>query len=480
MRTIRRLTPIICSSLCAVQSLAGADTAYVSSPPTTIEVAVPDYVVTSQGAVDYVSIPGGQLLLVPGEPRVPFYTMSAEYPKGYCIQQVVLRERSGLRTDSGLTLPIVRAFSPPSGADTGSWYPEEDFSWRVWDNPDGSTSLVIMTFPFYYDARTGRIRYYQNYRFGVEYLHSELSLIGARTDRLAYELGAAVTFTATTRNEGRPVDASLSISMDRPNAAGPIALADHRWRQAPGDTSVSVVWTSQGAPAGDYRVRAVLRNGAGDVLGRREMEFSLGISSGEIRDFAVAPRHFRIGDVVQLSLEFVNTGSRPLQGECVFLLTGPEGTLLQSSHSLTELPPGNTASFSDTWVTTAAKKAAEYHALGWVTYSGGSAAVAPVRLSTNHVPEASFTFFPSEPVVATEVRFDASAAADPDGKLVEYQWEFGDGATALGTEADTAYVSSHAYYLPGSYQAVLTVKDNEGGTGTVTKVVEVKEQSGRD
>jgi PKD repeat protein len=55
--------------------------------------------------------------------------------------------------------------------------------------------------------------------------------------------------------------------------------------------------------------------------------------------------------------------------------------------------------------------------------------------------------------VGEEAVFDASASADPDGGLTAYQWDFGDGATASGIEV------RHRYRTPGTYTAMLTVRD---------------------
>ena len=54
------------------------------------------------------------------------------------------------------------------------------------------------------------------------------------------------------------------------------------------------------------------------------------------------------------------------------------------------------------------------------------------------------------------VTFDGSASRDPDGTIVAYEWDFGDGVTAAGT------VHTHTYWMPGRYTARVTVQDNSG------------------
>ncbi|MBI4814765.1 MAG: PKD domain-containing protein [Deltaproteobacteria bacterium] len=58
------------------------------------------------------------------------------------------------------------------------------------------------------------------------------------------------------------------------------------------------------------------------------------------------------------------------------------------------------------------------------------------------------------------VNFDARASRDPDGTIVSYAWDFGDGQTSSDANA------THAYPSVGTYTVTLTVTDVEGATGT--------------
>ena len=93
-----------------------------------------------------------------------------------------------------------------------------------------------------------------------------------------------------------------------------------------------------------------------------------------------------------------------------------------------------------------------------------------VAVSPNQAPVASFEF--SVDPAGSTVSFDASAAADPDGSITRYDWNFGDG-TLLATGRPT---TSHSYEQPGDYEVRLAVTDNEGAsTRTVfngTSVIE--------
>ncbi|MEJ2241713.1 MAG: PKD domain-containing protein [Candidatus Bathyarchaeota archaeon] len=65
------------------------------------------------------------------------------------------------------------------------------------------------------------------------------------------------------------------------------------------------------------------------------------------------------------------------------------------------------------------------------------------------------------------ISFDASGSYDPDGVIVSYLWDFGDGTTGSGS------IVNHSYSESGTYTTALTVIDDDGGTDRVfvTKVI---------
>ncbi len=77
-----------------------------------------------------------------------------------------------------------------------------------------------------------------------------------------------------------------------------------------------------------------------------------------------------------------------------------------------------------------------------------------VAIAPDRAPIAAF----GASVEDHEVTLDASAASDPDGSVVEYAWDFGDGETATGAQP----VVRHTYAQPGRYTVMLTVTDDEG------------------
>ena len=81
----------------------------------------------------------------------------------------------------------------------------------------------------------------------------------------------------------------------------------------------------------------------------------------------------------------------------------------------------------------------------------------------NQSPSASF----SHDCPSLTCSFDASGSGDPNGTIVSYDWNFGDGATDIGL------TSGHTYSADGPYIVTLTVTDDEGATDTVSQSVPV-------
>lgn len=84
-------------------------------------------------------------------------------------------------------------------------------------------------------------------------------------------------------------------------------------------------------------------------------------------------------------------------------------------------------------------------------------------------PTADFTFSPISGAVPLDVLFDASASSSPNGSIVSYNWDFGDGLSGFGMN------TSHYYEVAGTFPVVLTVTDSAGHTATKTASVVVNE-----
>lgn len=85
-------------------------------------------------------------------------------------------------------------------------------------------------------------------------------------------------------------------------------------------------------------------------------------------------------------------------------------------------------------------------------------------------PQALFSITPLTPKVGEEVVFDASESKDPDGKITEYLWDFGD-----GSPAETGPVVIHVYKEARTYTVKLTVTDDQGLSSSLEKTLTVVE-----
>jgi hypothetical protein len=72
-------------------------------------------------------------------------------------------------------------------------------------------------------------------------------------------------------------------------------------------------------------------------------------------------------------------------------------------------------------------------------------------------------------LVGRSVYFGGSGSIDPDGDIISYVWNFGDGSTKSGARV------SHAYSAAGTYTVTLTVKDDRLATSADTLFVTVEE-----
>lgn len=96
---------------------------------------------------------------------------------------------------------------------------------------------------------------------------------------------------------------------------------------------------------------------------------------------------------------------------------------------------------------------------GWALFD------AAVRWDTSSTAPLAYAGGPYSAPATTNIQFDGGASYDPDGTLVDYRWDFGDGQSGTGVSP------SHAYASSGSYTVTLTVTDNVGAVGRAAAAV---------
>ena len=88
--------------------------------------------------------------------------------------------------------------------------------------------------------------------------------------------------------------------------------------------------------------------------------------------------------------------------------------------------------------------------------------------AANRSPSAAFTAAPLFGPTPLTVDFDGSASTDPDGDVLTYSWDFGD-----GTPGATGAMAQHTYSTAGAYFATLRVRDPDGAESTATERIDV-------
>jgi len=88
-------------------------------------------------------------------------------------------------------------------------------------------------------------------------------------------------------------------------------------------------------------------------------------------------------------------------------------------------------------------------------------------IDTNQAPQPQFdvsaiALDPGEPMICS-----ADGSIDPDGTIVSFDWQFGDGAQAEGSTV------THIYVGAGTYRVTLTATDDLGAKQSITRTVTV-------
>jgi hypothetical protein len=88
-------------------------------------------------------------------------------------------------------------------------------------------------------------------------------------------------------------------------------------------------------------------------------------------------------------------------------------------------------------------------------------------------PTANFTFTPESPVLNQMIAFDATNSTSPNGNIVSYIWDFGEGGNDTTVPVPTV---SYMFTHEGNHKVTLTVVDSEGLNSSVWEIVYVRGQ----
>jgi PKD repeat protein len=103
----------------------------------------------------------------------------------------------------------------------------------------------------------------------------------------------------------------------------------------------------------------------------------------------------------------------------------------------------------------------DYGSLGEYSIDG------TVQATAGQPPVAALSAAPTSGTAPLTVNFSAAGSTDPDGSIVAYAWNFGDGTAGSGAS------TSHTYQQAGNYVATVTVTDNTGLTASKSVTITV-------
>ncbi len=131
----------------------------------------------------------------------------------------------------------------------------------------------------------------------------------------------------------------------------------------------------------------------------------------------------------------------------------PDGTM-------TEVSPGH---YEGTWTAPAGStfSGAQFIITAEDAAGNRNQITAPGRISVigNQAPTAEFTY---RRLSSRRIQFNGRGSTDPDGHIVEWRWDFGDGTSGSGAQV------VHRYARPGNYTVTLVVRDNGGAESEFT------------
>ncbi len=123
-------------------------------------------------------------------------------------------------------------------------------------------------------------------------------------------------------------------------------------------------------------------------------------------------------------------------------------------------------------------KGGAYTVLLTVTDDKGASVSLPRKVEikeaeVQNVPPIPVMIITGDQVAGKSINFDASSSLDPDGRIVSYKWDFGDGGSS------DQKATSHIYASEGTYTVKLTVTDDKGSSVTARKDLTISGKPGQ-
>ncbi|KAA3660204.1 MAG: PKD domain-containing protein, partial [Calditrichaeota bacterium] len=246
--------------------------------------------------------------------------------------------------------------------------------------------------------------------------------------------------------------ATVNFSGSATDTDGTVAVSTYEWTVNGPGVPVNYVFASgvanpSGVPPadGNYTVTLEVTDNDG-ATGTVSVNFTVGGTANQ-PPTAVASANPTSG-TAPLAVNFSSSGS-----------SDSDGSITSYNWNFGDGNSSSAANPSHTYNSTG-----NYNAVLTVTDNDGATGTDQVTINvtgtSNQPPTAVASANPTSGTAPLAVNFSSSGSSDSDGSITSYSWNFGDG------NSSSAANPSHTYNSTGNYNAVLTVTDNDGATGT--------------
>ncbi len=334
---------------------------------TSLGVALPELEFSQVEGHDLARIPGGGTLAELGAYPVPVWTVSVDLPAGQRVQDVQLVSRSSPVVTGNLSLPLVTAASDcgcagsagaaPTQPTATDWYPdmEQVLDWSVEEQANGKTTLYVVLYPFYYNAQTGDALYYRKHTLSITTLKTSVAIDLFKVNQSEYEPGDPVTLSLVIDNPDFMQDIVLQPSVrtwGTNQVLGGLPL--QTLHEMSGTATVDLTWDTGLYAAGDYQLVVELLDSRGLILDTAVADVKLGKLDVRLTGLTASQETFAPGDVIELSLGVINTGTLPITGTAVFMVQDSESLSVTQfiTVPIVDLAPGTSAEKIASWDTT--------------------------------------------------------------------------------------------------------------------------------
>ena len=251
--------------------------------------------------------------------------------------------------------------------------------------------------------------------------------------------------SATFSTSPNPATLGPAVSFDASGSSDSFGtITSYSWDFGDGSTGSGATGSHAYQTPGHYTITLTVTNDAGQTT---VVKHSITVDATPASSFSVSPSTTRTGAPVGF-----NAGSS----------SDTVGTIVAYAWNF-----GDGASASGLTATHAYASPGSYTVALTVTNDAGQTATATQTVTVYAPPSASFSVAPATTLPGGAVNFNAGASSNPGGAITDYNWSFGDGATANGPAA------SHAYLRPGTYTVTLTVTGSLGLATSASHTVTV-------